>query len=438
MNASSDKRPEGGAIGQFLEPRPILFVLYAIACAFTVYLCMYSFRKAYDVGEYKHLYFVGTKIELKTAFVISQIIGYMLSKFLGSWICTSIRPNQRVPLLVGLVSLAELALVGFAILPNDWKALAMFCNGLPLGMIWGLVVSYLEGRRMSEILVVGLSCSYVVGGDVAKDVANNIVIQTMGVSEWWMPAVTGGLFFLPFLISVYFLNRLPPPNAADIQSRSQRVRMTGADRWAFLRRFGSGFILLLAAYFFLTAYRDFRDHFGIEILRGLGLGDQKAIFTRLNMWSGFAVLGAFGVLNMVRGHRAALFAIYGLIITSFALITLVTVLYQSQMIDGFAWYAAIGACTYLAYVPYGALLFERMVAATRISATSVFAIQLADGIGYSGSVFMQLFRDYFYGGVSRLEFFVLLSYVVSAIGVVMMTLSLWRLIPTIPKEEPKP
>jgi hypothetical protein len=57
---------------------------------------------------------------------------------------------------------AELALVAFGLVPNGWKVFPILLNGLPLGMVWGLVVWYLEGRRTSDVLLVGLSCSSIV------------------------------------------------------------------------------------------------------------------------------------------------------------------------------------------------------------------------------------------------------------------------------------
>ena len=72
-------------------------------------------------------------------------------------------------MLVGLILAAEAALLIFGLVPPHWKVLAIFLNGLPLGMIWGLVVWYLEGRRTSEILLAALSCSFIVSsGDGQK------------------------------------------------------------------------------------------------------------------------------------------------------------------------------------------------------------------------------------------------------------------------------
>ena len=103
-------------------------------------------------------------------------------------------------------------------------------NGMPLGMVWGTVVLYLEGRRTSELLLAGLSCSYIIASGVVKDVGRTLM-SDYGISEYWMPAATGGLFFLPFLFAVWLLSQLPGPTDADIQERSARTEMYANDRW---------------------------------------------------------------------------------------------------------------------------------------------------------------------------------------------------------------
>ncbi len=120
---------------------------------------MYAFRKPFSAATFEGQFFFGTDVELKTALVISQIIGYALSKYIGIKVCSEIPRGRRALFLVVLILAAELSLVLYGVVPNQWKWLAIFLNGLPLGMVWGLVVWYLEGRRLSEILLAGLSCS---------------------------------------------------------------------------------------------------------------------------------------------------------------------------------------------------------------------------------------------------------------------------------------
>ena len=129
-----------------------MFTLFVIFVSFSTYFCMYAFRKPFSAVSYQGLKFLGGEVDLKTAFVVSQIIGYVLSKIIGIKVCPEIGRQRRAQGLVLMILLAELSLLFFAILPNNLKVVAIFFNGLPLGMVWGLVVLYLEGRRTSEML----------------------------------------------------------------------------------------------------------------------------------------------------------------------------------------------------------------------------------------------------------------------------------------------
>src|SRR5262245_5383650 len=258
-----------------------VLIAYAAAVAFCTYFCMYAFRKPFDAAKFYEvgadgqilrepvfdadgkpvmekrtvdgverevqktnpvaMKYPGTGIDLKTMCVISQILGYCLSKYLGTKICSEVAGHRRAWLLIGLIVFAECALFVFANLPPPLKPLAMFCNGLPLGMVWGICVRYLEGRRASEVMVAGLSCSYIIAGAATRDIARDVVMGQWGVSETWMPFVTGLLFLGPFVLAVLLLNQLPPPSLVDVASRAERVNMDGRQRRAFLAHFGIGF-----------------------------------------------------------------------------------------------------------------------------------------------------------------------------------------------------
>jgi hypothetical protein len=414
----------GGAITRWLSrTSPPVFIAYAIAASFGVYFCMYAFRKPFDAVKFTGHSFLGSAVTLKTACVIAQIVGYMLSKYLGAKYCSEVRTGARAVLLVGLILAAELGLLLFAVVPPDWKPAAMLLNGLPLGMVWGLVVRYLEGRRATEVLLAGLSCSFIIAGAATRDIGRELVMQTWGLEEGWMPAVTGALFFVPLLLTVWLLDRLPPPSPADEAARTPRQTMDGRQRRAFVGYFGASFVLLLVAYFFLTAFRDFRDHYSAELFAALGLENQFAIFSRTEKWAMFAAIAVMAGLNLFTDHRRALAAVYLVIVVGFAVIGAATLAFRHAWLSGSGWMIWVAVGMYWAYVPYGAVLFERMLAGSHFAGTSVFAIQLADGVGYTGSVLVQLYRDLAHGGVDRLAFIIPYAYVVSLIGVVFMTAS---------------
>jgi hypothetical protein len=120
-----------------------------------------------------------------------------------------------------------------------------------------------------------------------------------------------------------------------------------------------------------------------------------------------------------------------------ALLGLSTLALEAGLINGFWWLTFTGLGSYLAYVPYGSVLFDRLIASTRVVATAVFAIYLADAIGYTGSVGIQLYRDLAASDLSRLGFFKGFTYFMSALGMVCLVSScLYFLRPQYGREAP--
>ena len=94
-------------------------------------------------------------MDLKSAMILFQVIGYTLSKILGVKVISETRPDHRARRILLLTSIAWLALLGFAALPLPHGVWFLFLNGLMLGMVFGLVLGFLEGRRMTECMAAG-------------------------------------------------------------------------------------------------------------------------------------------------------------------------------------------------------------------------------------------------------------------------------------------
>ena len=413
-----DRRNET-VLTKWLESSPnIIFVFYAIFFAFTTYFTMYAFRKPFAASAYSGYEFGG--FTLKSVLVISQVFGYALSKYLGIKICSEVQRKHRLFTLVCLIAFAEISLIFFAVLPIKMKVLAIFLNGVPLGMVWGLVVLYLEGRRTSELLLAGLSCSFIVASGVVKDVGRTLMM-IFQISEWWMPAVTG-LCFLPlFLIAAWSLDQIPATSKKDIAERVERKPMNSAERRAFILNFLPGLILLVTTYFFLTAYRDYRDNFGIEIFSSLGYGGDLAIFTRTETIVAFGVMGCLMLLNLIRNNLFGLIGVFMLMASGLVLMGASTVLFEAKTLTGFWWMTLVGLGSYLAYVPFGSVLFDRLIAHTSVIGTAVFAIYLADAIGYTGVIAVLLYKEIWHSGDSTFIFFQRFTYLMSVGGALLIS-----------------
>jgi phosphonate degradation associated HDIG domain protein len=83
----------------------------------------------------------------------------------------------------------------------------------------------------------------------------------------------------------------------------------------------------------------------------------------------------------------------------------------------------VGLGSYMAYVPHDSVVFDRIMASTRVGGTAVFAIYLADAIGYTGSIGLPLVKDLFFPRADRLAFFRAFTYVVSLGGTGMLVAS---------------
>lgn len=416
---------------------------YAAFWAFCTYFCMYAFRKPFAAASYEgdplQLGAIGSEIDLKTAFVVSQVLGYAISKYAGVKLCSEATRRARPWMLGGLIVAAQAALVLFGAIPEDrplLKAVAIFLNGLPLGMVWGLVVQYLEGRRTSDLLLAVLSCSYIVSSGVVKDVGRALLAGAdfpiallpgfaipnplAAVPEYWMPAVTGGLFMAPFLLSVTMLNRIPEPDAADVEARVSRAPMSGADRSRFLQRYFAAIVLVLAVYTVLTPVRDYRDNYMVDLYEQLNYDyeSNSSIVSRTEFLVALGTLGTLGLLFLIRDKRLGLLGAYGVMIAGTLLLGSATLLLDNKVIDGFWWMTLIGLGAYLTYVPVGTVLFDRLIAASGMAGTAVFGIYLADALGYTGSVSMQLGKDLLLSGVSRLDFLRMAAYLLSVLGTV--------------------
>lgn len=415
--------PPRGRVTQWLERGGVVqFNVYAGAAAFITYFCMYGFRKPFSAAIYEGQSFAFFGLEMKTAFVISQILGYTASKYLGIKFCSEAPRGRWFAGLVGLVVASEICLLGFGLFPHSAGAIALFLNGLCLGMVWGFVVRYLEGRKVSDILLATLCTSFVVASGVTKDVGRWLM-SAHGVSETWMPFAAGLVFLAPFLVAAWMLDQIPAPNAADVQARTERRPMDAQSRVSFIRQFLAGLVPLILAYLFLTAYRDYRDNYGVDILAEIGKADQVAVFSRMEIPVGILVLVAMMFLYRIQDNRRALATIFGVMTLGVAVIGIGTLAFDAGRIGGIQWMFLTGLGTYLTYVPYNAVLFERLLAATRSTGTAVFAIYVADGLGYTGSVGVQIYKDLLASESTRTDFFRAFTYALSVGGVIMMILS---------------
>jgi len=401
---------------------PAAFSLYAAIASFGAYFCMYAYRRPFAVGTYAGPSFL-LGLDPKTTFLIAQVIGYAASKFLGIKVISELPAHRRALGLAATIAMAEIALVLFAVLPPGFAAIALCLNGLSLGMVWGMVFGFLEGRRTSDFLGAALCASFIVASGAVKTVGKALL--DAGVAERWMPATTGLLFAPAMALSIYLLAQIPPPSALDEAARAKRAPMNATERSAFFMRFAGSLVPLVLAYVLLTALRDFRDSFAREIWDALGFAGQPSVLTTTEIPVALGALLGVASMSLVIDNRRALFAIHGLMMAGALLVLGATMMHRAGMLGPVPWMIATGLGLYLGYVPFNCVLFDRLVAATGSIATAGFLIYVADASGYAGSVGLLLYKSLGTPDVPWVTFLEIFAMVSSAVAILLYVISAW-------------
>lgn len=145
-----------------------LFILWAGGAALLSYSLVYALRKPFTAATFDGMDFFG--MDYKVATTIMQIFGYLISKFFAIKIVSELKRENRLKFMIFSVALAELALVFFGLLPQPFNVFALFFNGLALGCMWGVIFSFIEGRKVTDILASLLGVSMAVSSGMANKI----------------------------------------------------------------------------------------------------------------------------------------------------------------------------------------------------------------------------------------------------------------------------
>lgn len=432
-HATDFDRPASPFSAWLARSNATLFSAYCIAAAFGTYFCMYAFRKPFTAGTYEGIE-VG-EIKYKAILIAAQTAGYTLSKFIGIKIVSEMSPNRRAASIIGLIAAAQGSLVLFALVPPPWNWLCLFLNGLPLGMVFGLVLSFLEGRRLTEALSAGLCASFIVSSGVVKSIGNGLLTE-YGVSEFSMPMTVGWIFLVPLILFVWMLKQIPPPAMDDEQLRSKRVPMNRAARWELFRRHRWELVGLVAIYLLLSIGRGIRDDFAVEIWQDLGYEGKPSIFAQSETLIMFGVILINGLAITIRSNRNAFLGSLVLTLLGFATVLVSLALFALKLLSPFPFMVLVGLGTYVPYVAFHTTVFERFIAAFRERGNIGYLMYLSDASGYLAYVLVVILLNLSFVKLQYLSLFNWTATVMAIISV-LITIALYaRFLRKLPPNQP--
>lgn len=391
--------------------------MLCIVAALLTYMSMYAFRKPLSAATFEGLVYWG--IDYKIIALISQVIGYTCSKFMGIKIVSGMQAKNRIRYILGLIGVAWMALLLFALVPHPYNLIFLIINGLPLGMIFGIVISFLEGRKNTELLGAGLCISFITASGITKAVGKFLIIY-LNVSDFWMPFCVGLIFTPTLVLGIWMLGKIPPPSEEDKLSRSERVPMTAAERLNFFKTFSWGIIMSTLVYATLTIYRDLRDNFAIELWEQLGFENNASILAISEICIAVLVLTIIANMIRVTDNRSAFFGNIIVFIFSGIMLCGSTYLFSIGKLNPLVWMIGSGFGLYLCYACFHTMFFERWIALFRYKSNIGFLICISDSFGYLGSVSILLYKNFFTYNVDWLAFIKVATYIS---GIMIMSVS---------------
>ncbi len=353
-------------------------------------------------------------LDFKTLIVISQIFGYMLSKFYGIKFISELKRIGRGKLILILVFVSWMAWLLFGLIPAPYNFWCLILNGFPLGLLWGVVFSYVEGRRTTDFISAFLAVSFIFGSGVAKSVAQ--WVMQLGVNEYWMPFVVGLIFFVPLLLFVFMLEKIPQPDEEDKLLRTERRPMDAAARKDFLAKFLPGLIAMVLIYILVTILREVRDSYMADMWRESGEKIEAGVFAQTETVITLIMLLMIALMMAVKNNFRAFMITHGIMLVGFAFAGIATLLYLNEYLDTFYWMILVGLGLYMVYIPFNSILFERLIASFRIVGTVGFLIYIADSFGYLGSVAVLVSKSIFQIQMEWLTFYTKLVLLTSGFG----------------------
>ena len=376
--------------------------LYAAVTVFLTYTMVFGFRKSFTVATFDGITVAG--YSYKTILVICQMLGYMLAKFYGIKYISELKRHGRGQIIMLLTLIAWLSWLFFARVPAPYNIVFLFINGFPLGMLWGVVFSYVEGRRSTDFIGATLAVSFIFASGFVKTVGAWLMLN-FDITEFWVPFYTGLVFAAPLLLFIYLIEKIPSPDDKDIAYRTARVPMLAQDRKNFIRIFLPGLVACILIYAFATIFRDMRDNFSAEMWKEMGFFDKPEIFATTETPITIIILLLIGSMVLIKDSFKALMLSHFFIGLGFIIAGFSSYLFINQNMPPIWWMTLVGLGLYMVYIPFNSVFFDRLIAAFKHTGNVGFLIYLADSFGYVGSVGVMMSKEIFKVQLNWVTFF---------------------------------
>ena len=209
---------------------------------------------------------IAGRLDLQACFSLAFIIGFGLAKIPAAAVASS--PfffRHRLHVLLSLLTLSML-IEGVGLLASSAPGVqigAVFLSSFLSSWLYGMELTYLEGRKATESMLAVVTLCLVYAGNASRGTGS--LALSLGCDPRWMPLVVGALAWVPSALLLVLTDSAPRPSASDVAARCERGTMSSAARYGFIIRYAGGLCPILLAYALLVGIRAVRDLYSAQI-----------------------------------------------------------------------------------------------------------------------------------------------------------------------------
>lgn len=403
----------------------LLFIVWAGGAALLSYSLVYALRKPYTAAAFDGIEFLG--MDYKVLVTMVQILGYLIAKFIGIKLISELKRENRFRFFIGSVLLAQASLILFGLIPSPYNVIAMFINGLSLGCMWGVIFSFIEGRRVTDLLASLLGVSIVIASGASKSVGL-FVLNELNVDPYWMPALIGA-FAIPLLILMaYLLKKLPAPTKEDIELRAERVTLNGEQRKALFKKYSTILIFLFLGNLLLVILRDIKEDFLVNII---DMSNHSSwLFAQVDSLVTIIILVLFALLTFFRNNFHVIIGLLGLVVGSCVFMSYVSYNHETLQLSTVSWLFVQSITLYISFLAFQTIFFERFIACFKVKGNVGFFVVIIDFLGYVGTVIFLLIKGILHRGTDTnwFNFYNDIAFIVSGLCVVLFSAAAYLLV----------
>lgn len=214
-------------------------------------------------------------------------------------------------------------------------------------------------------------------------------------------------YFISKLIGIKVISELKKENRLKFIILS--VTLDGRARADLFKSFMPVLLMLFAANLFITVLQDIKEDFLVKILDVEAAGLSSWAFAKVDAVVTLIILLLFGLMSAVRSNIKVLCLLLVLVTCGTATLGFVAFNYDGLQLPPMTWLFLQSLSLYTVYLSFQTLFFERFIACFRIKGNVGFFIVTLDFIGYTGTVVVLVFKEFFNPDINWLDFYNLMS-----------------------------